>query len=907
VDGLEVSLETPLPAELPAGLGTALFLAGTCFHPTRRIRELLVVVGGEPQRVTAAGMPRFDVFAGLHPGLGSGEEALPERDPSSEQDPEIRCWRSGFWATVRVPADTAPGTEVALRLRARLDDGESSEAELGSVPIRVASPVASEPGPGGAGTIAVCMSTHDPDLGLFKTQIESLRRQTDTDWVCVVSDDCSSRRRFGEIQEVLAGDERFVLSRSERRLGFYRGFERALSLAPPEAPLVALCDQDDRWYPEKLATLRAELGRAQLVYSDQRLVTADGETISETYWRGRANNHTNLISLLVANTITGAASLMRRGVVARALPFPDVPGEQYHDHWLGLIAMTLGEVAYVDQPLYDYVQHGGAVLGHAAANAGANRPSRLTVREHLRLGGVRRLLGDGRGAYFFVNQRLSTLAAAAVVRCRPGRRKRRALERFIRSERQPVRGVLWLWARPLRRLSGRDETLGIERLLVQGILWRWAIRLRAGRALRPSGWTYDASIPPFEGGRGAPFRGEPATAHLQRIIAPLELAASDREPERVNVLIPTIDLKHLFGGYIAKFNLARRLAESGHRVRIVAIDPTPRLPADWRRQVEAYSGLEGALERVEVVFAREADSPLPVNPRDRFVATTWWSAHVAHAAVQSTSRARFLYLIQEYEPFTFEMGSLAALAMESYRFPHVALFSTELLREFFARHGHGVFSAGLEEGKRNSTSFQNAITPVEPPSVADLASRSSRRLLFYARAEQHARRNMFELGLIALSQAIERGVFGTGWEFMGVGSVGGRSRLGLPAGAQLEILPRMAQAQYGAMLSGHDVGLSLMFTPHPSLVPIEMASAGLITVTNTFDVKTPQALAAISPNLIATEPTIDGVVAGLAEAVARVDEHERRVAGATVSWSSSWERSLDQQVMGAIEELLESC
>ena len=41
------------------------------------------------------------------------------------------------------------------------------------------------------------------------------------------------------------GCSRFVVSRSPRRLGFYRNFERALRLAPPGAPLIALCDQDD--------------------------------------------------------------------------------------------------------------------------------------------------------------------------------------------------------------------------------------------------------------------------------------------------------------------------------------------------------------------------------------------------------------------------------------------------------------------------------------------------------------------------------------------------------------------------------------------------------------------------------------------------------------------------------------
>ena len=34
-----------------------------------------------------------------------------------------------------------------------------------------------------------------------------------------------------------------------------------------------------------------------------------------------------------------------------------------------------------------------------------------------------------------------------------------------------------------------------------------------------------------------------------------------------------------------------------------------------------------------------------------------------------------------------------------------------------------------------------------------------------------------------------------------------------------------------------------MYTPHPSLVPIEMASAGMLTVTNTFENKTADALA----------------------------------------------------------------
>jgi hypothetical protein len=246
----------------------------------------------------------------------------------------------------------------------------------------------------------------------------------------------------------------------------------------------------------------------------------------------------------------------------------------------------------------------------------------------------------------------------------------------------------------------------------------------------------------------APRPGHRGPAGAARVVAdkvaPLEWAVRDDAPPRVNLLLPTIDLDHLFGGYIAKFNLARRLAERGARVRLVTVDPTPPLPPAWRAQVEAYEGLRGVFDRVEVAFGRESPGGIEVSRDDRFVATTWWSAHVAEDARRRLGLERFLYLIQEYEPFTFPMSTWGALAEQSYRFPHVALFSTELLRGFFRREQLGVF--GGPDGEEASLAFANAITPVAAPDAATLATRTSRRLLFYARPEPHAARNLFELG-----------------------------------------------------------------------------------------------------------------------------------------------------------------
>ena len=252
------------------------------------------------------------------------------------------------------------------------------------------------------------------------------------------------------------------------------------------------------------------------------------------------------------------------------------------------------------------------------------------------------------------------------------------------------------------------------------------------------------------------------------------------------------------------------------------------------------------------------------------------------------------------------MGSHAALAAESYRFPHAALFSTELLRDYFRRHGFGVYAAGAAAGDERSASFDNAITAIDPPDAAALAGRRPRRLLFYARPEPHAARNMFELGVLALGRALERGAFADGWSLHGIGTV----RVRAPARPRRRRAdgpaPRSPQAAYGQLLRDHDVGLALMYTPHPSLVPMEMASAGMLTVTNTFENKTAEALAAISPNLIAAEPGIEAVAAALCEAADGADDVERRLRGSDVRWPRDWDESFGDELLTRALSLLEA-
>ncbi len=895
-----MNLDAPLPAELGVGAGTALFVHGTCFDPERVIRKLSFILDGQEQPVSAFGMPRLDHFRALHPRLDPYRTGAIRVDPDAPEDPRLHSYRSGFWGLVRI-GEAPPGGSLELGLRAALEGGSTASALLGEV--RVAAPpeplTLPFPGPEDQPRVAICMATHDPPLDLLARQLDSIRAQTHSNWVCVISDDCSRPDRFEALRELVGEDPRFAVSRSQRRLGFYANFERALQLAPRGCDYVALADQDDAWHPDKLTALLSSIGGAQLVYSDARIIGRGGELIASTYWARRRNNHTDLDSLLVANSVTGAASLFRRPLLHYALPFPPGQFAHYHDHWLALTALATGGIEYVDRPLYDYVQHGSAAIGHAAATRV------FTLRERARK--LRTNRGKRapfyRATYFRHVERLMAFATILLMRCdeRLTPSQRCALERFLALEQSwwPLARLSWLAA---RELTGEPETLGAEWMLLRALLWRRVLSATARG--RPNRRVSLDSLPPADFAPPAERRaiGDAPSRALAERIAPLALTVSPNAPPRVNLLIPADALERPFGEHLASLALAARLASRGARVRVVAADPVGERPREAIRGSGSSRGAAEPFSQVEVEFAHRAGE-LEVNPRDAFLATTWSTAHLAARAVEELDRRGFVYLIQAFEPLRSSTGSYAALADASYRLEHFGLFSSELLREYFRAHRLGVFVTGSAAGDERSASFENAISEVMPPRVDELRARGTRRLLFYAGSEVHAPSSMFEFGILAVARALEEGAFRTGWELRGIGA-GTRRRIDLGGDVEIEFLPSVPAGDFGGLLAGQDVGLALSYAPNPHLVSIEMAAAGMLSVTNTFENKTREALEAISSNLIAAPATIDAVAGALVDAAAAVGDVERRVAGAAVNWSRRWTESFDDQLVERVASQL---
>lgn len=207
----------------------------------------------------------------------------------------------------------------------------------------------------------VAMAVYSPDEALFTTQLRSIQEQSLDDFQCLLSVDGEPGPVAEVVSRATSGDDRFIVFGDGSRRGFHVNFERALQAVPTDAPWVALADQDDRWYPEKLSRLVPLLRGHVLVTCQARVVRHPGGQVLAPHTTRR---WAPFDDLLVQNQVTGSQTVFRRELLDVALPFPRVHTvTQLHDHWLAVCAATCGSWAVLDEVLQDYVQHGANVVG----------------------------------------------------------------------------------------------------------------------------------------------------------------------------------------------------------------------------------------------------------------------------------------------------------------------------------------------------------------------------------------------------------------------------------------------------------------------------------------------------------------------------------------------------------------
>jgi len=210
--------------------------------------------------------------------------------------------------------------------------------------------------------ISIVMAVHN-GADYLEEQLQSILIQNLGDFELLVGDDVSTDNSWEILKGFAKKDPRIRLFRNEHRMGFVRNFENLLKKA--QGDFIALSDQDDRWYPQKLerqmqAMLRAkkEGKEGVLIHSDLALIDEGNRLIAPSYFRKRSYHfpqHPAIALMLSRSGVMGNTVLMDRKLLEISLPFP--AGIRYHDWWLGTVAEVLGYRITLTEPLVAYRIH----------------------------------------------------------------------------------------------------------------------------------------------------------------------------------------------------------------------------------------------------------------------------------------------------------------------------------------------------------------------------------------------------------------------------------------------------------------------------------------------------------------------------------------------------------------------
>ena len=224
-------------------------------------------------------------------------------------------------------------------------------------------------------SVSIAMATFNGQH-LIQRQLDSLVAQTHKPAELVITDDQSSDDTISVV-EAFSRTAPFPVRvfRNETRLGYRKNFMHAASLCKSE--LIAFCDQDDYWHPQKVAVCTKPFSNPDtlLVYHNADIVTHDGVNIGSLSERAPKQRVLPPLSSGPWLHALGFTEVFRRSLLQLDDLWPqsldqDRSGEPLaHDQWVFFLASVFGTIVYIDDPLVSYVQHGANTYGWGGRRA----------------------------------------------------------------------------------------------------------------------------------------------------------------------------------------------------------------------------------------------------------------------------------------------------------------------------------------------------------------------------------------------------------------------------------------------------------------------------------------------------------------------------------------------------------
>jgi hypothetical protein len=162
---------------------------------------------------------------------------------------------------------------------------------------------------------------------------------------------------------------------NDKTLGPTKNFEKAIGLCTGD--LIALSDQDDVWYPQKLEKYQEIFDRRQdigAVFSNAEVVDESLSSLGYDMWQKsnftskeqeRIKGNDAMSVLLKHYIVTGSTLIFRADFRSAILP---IPALWFHDAWIALLLASLSNITCISESMMKYRQHSMNQLGGVRKN-----------------------------------------------------------------------------------------------------------------------------------------------------------------------------------------------------------------------------------------------------------------------------------------------------------------------------------------------------------------------------------------------------------------------------------------------------------------------------------------------------------------------------------------------------------
>jgi hypothetical protein len=345
------------------------------------------------------------------------------------------------------------------------------------------------------------------------------------------------------------------------------------------------------------------------------------------------------------------------------------------------------------------------------------------------------------------------------------------------------------------------------------------------------------------------------------VMSPFATQRDEGERTRITMILPSVHRDHLTGGpaTLANFMMEIKARFPEFDLRFLPV----MVPFSGDRGALAaslsdfkiFTGAQieaGSDAQFSVVFdAAHKGFKLPVRRNEVFVASMWPTFFVAKA-LQKAQEDYFgfgqpiQYIIQDYEPLAlFSWSDFYLLARKTYEdeVSTIALVATESLSDYMDHAGHRFLAKYTFDPGLNAISIRST----------DLREKSE---TFVVYGRPNTPRNCFQLIFEALLKVTaEHPSIAERFTFISVGEVHPSYRL--HNGAVLECRGFMKPEVYKDLTLRAAAGIYFVISPHTGYVGLELARAGALVISNSFETKK---IRDLHPNIREPEAmTVEGV------------------------------------------------